>query len=158
MASIIGTVMLGAQTVSVVNRVGTDMLISVVTTTAGSVGKLITYITAMDHPGIDQIKNSIEEIDLEFFISVLDQLVSEQKGTHPPESVKKALLGVHGVMEEIQKELHAIKESLENHQSKYFASWRSFDCNYSVGSLKKHKDVLHQRYKVLTNLLTIYRQ
>ena len=157
MSALFGTVLLGAQTVNVVNKVGTDVIIGVVTTTASSVGRLLTYITSIDHPGTDDIKKGLEDTDLDFFISVLTQLIKEQDANNTTESIKQALVGVNSVLEEIQKELTMIKESLENHYNKYFASWRSFDCNCSVDTVKKHREVLYKRYSLLTDLLNIYK-
>lgn len=155
-SGLLQTVIFGANTMSVVNKIGVDVLISTATATTASIGKLTTYILTTDQQGVDNIKKGLEDIDLEFLIEVLDQLIKEQEGTYATESVKKAMVGVHKSMEEINKELKVIKESMEYHQSKYFASWRGFDCSYSIETIKKHKNVLYKRYKILTNLLKIY--
>jgi hypothetical protein len=154
--SILGTVLLGANAATVVNKLGTDVIITAVTTSTGAIGRVLGYITSMDHLGVEDIKKKLEDIDLEFFINVLDQLVKEQKDKKTVKSVKIALIGMNKILEEIHKELNTIKESIEYHQSKYFPSWRSFNCGYNIDSIKKHKDLLYQRYEILTDLLTIY--
>lgn len=157
MSGVMEAVVLGAKIAPVINKLGTDVVISAVTTTTSSVIRVLSYITAMDHLGTQDIKNRLVDIDLEFFITVLDQLVKEQKEKINKESVKLALVGMNNILEEIHKELNIIKETIEYHQSKYFSSWRSFsNCSYSIDSIKKHKDILHQRYEILTDLLSIY--
>lgn len=155
MATLLGTALLSAQTANIVSRIGTDVVIGTLTTTASSVGRLLTYIT--DHPtlGTSEFKRELEDLDLQFFITVLDRLVKEQNTKDIQDSTKQALLGVNESLTKIQDELNSVKEAIEYHQTKYFASWRSFACP-SLDSIKKHKKILETRYNLLTDLLQIY--
>ena len=157
MSGIIGTVLLGANAASVVNKIGADVVITAVTTSTSAVGKLLGYITTMDHVGVDDIKTQLDDIDLDFFITVLDQLVKELHDMTTTESIKLALIGMTKILDSIHTELHSIKKAIEEHHNKYFCNWRSFNCAYNIDTIKKHKNVLYERYKILTDLMSIYK-
>jgi hypothetical protein len=109
----------------------------------------------MDQPCMKDFKNMLEEIDLEFRIEVLDKLVKEQT-ENVPISVKRALLGVNDILVKIEMELKTVKKSIENHNKKWFKSWRRFNCSCNANTLKKHNKLLMKRSQILTDLLIIY--
>ncbi len=152
--------LLGAKGISVINQIGFDIVVGTLTTTTTSVVNGVKYLASYDQPGAKDVANTLAEIDLEFIVSVIDELVKEQSdsivnGSHVG-SVTKALEGVNGILQSIDKELIVIKKALENHKTKYFNSWRTFDCSCNIETIKKHKVILDNRYKILTDLLKIY--
>jgi len=150
---------LGAKGIAVINQLGYDLVIGTLTTTTSSVVSGIKWLSSYDQPGAKDVANTLVEIDLEFMVSVIDELVKEQQdninASHVG-SVTKALEGVTGILQSIDQELGTIKKALEHHQTKYFNSWRTFDCSCNIEVIKKHKAILDNRYKILTDLLKIY--
>ncbi len=153
---LIETVIFGAKTMSVLNKLGMDVIVGAITKTTTSIGFMIGHIMAIDQPGVIEIQKTLKEIDLEFSIEVLEELVNEHKDSYAPNSVKKSLDGVNQILINIENELKTIKEAIEYHEQKYFSSWRTFDCSCNVSTIRKNKELLDKRYKVLTDLLKIY--
>ena len=151
------SVIFGAKTLSFINTVGVEVIGKTISVTTNSIGGLVTHFMKMDQPGIMEFKKTLENVDMEFKIGVLEELVKEQKGTTPV-SVKKALMGVNDVLVRIDAELKTIKQAFEYHQTKYFKGWRKFDCSCNIETIKRHSQLLDNRSRVLTDLLKIYNE
>ena len=153
--SLISSLIFGARTVNFVNSVGIDVIGKAVNVTTGSIGNLVSqFMHSKEEDAID-IQSTLESIDIEFKVSVLEELIKEQRG-NAPVSVKKALLGVNDILVKIDGELKTIKEALDYHQTKYFKNWRTFDCSCNIKTIKNHCKILDERSKVFTDLLKIY--
>lgn len=153
---LLNAVVLSSNATTVVSNVGTNIIIGTITTTTSSIGSMIKYLTTNKQPGICDVTNILCEIDLEFTIDIIQQLVKEQDDKPLNESVKHALLGVSEILEKINKELDSIKQAIDYHNTKYFNGWRSFSWSGNTALLKNHNDILKHRYSLLFELLKIY--
>jgi len=153
--------LLSASTIGVTltaSRIGTDVLIRTMSTTTSALYELVKFIINTDHPGLKNIQDTLESIDLEHYINVIDKLVTEHDHTSDmKDSVKEALLGVTKILQKIHDELIVIKKAYEKHKNKYFYRWRSFQCKYNIEIIVKHKHILDSRYDMLIKLLIIYK-
>ena len=157
MALLTGLVM-GTKASAFVSTVGTDVVIRTLTTTTSSIGSVISYLATNNRPGATDITNTLLELDLEFTVNVIDSVVKEYEDKELTTAIKKVILGVNEVLEGIHCELNAIKKAIEYHNSKYFNGWRSFSWNGNMDNIKKHNQVLKNRYQMLLDLLKIYNQ
>lgn len=157
LASIIGTVVIGNKAVSIISTVGASLIINTLTSTTTSICKIISSLTSYNQPNIRQIINELNSIDIEYTVKVIEQLVIEQDNKKTTDSIKIALIGVNEVLEQIHNELKMIQEAINKHLAKYFNYWRPFDCSYILDMIRKHKELLDNRYKILINLLQIYK-
>lgn len=153
---LLGTAFLTGKATTLVSTLGCDLIISTITRSTKGICSVLTYFATSNHSGIKEIINQLDQTDLEFYISIIEQVVNEQEGKELPVSVKKALIGVNDILTLIHKELDEIKKSLEYHETKYFNTWRSFSLQYNIETIKKHNDLLKNRYSVLIELLKIY--
>lgn len=153
---LLGSVILSGKASAVVSTIGTDLIIQTVTTTTSSIGSLIKYLTTSNQTCIQDILIILRKIDLEFTISIINELVKEQNGKQLNQSVKKALVGVHEILDRIDQELTSIKKAIEYHNTKYFAGWRGFSWNGNIDLIKEHDNTLKHRYMILVDLLEIY--
>lgn len=154
-----GTVLVGGQVVSLLSTVGTDFIIKSMTSTTSSICAVLAGFAYSDEPGMTKIKEDLDKIDLEHTVNVIEELVKEQEceeGKEAHTSVKKALVGVHIILEKIHEELNTIKEAIEYHKTKYLNDWRRFDCSCNIKTIQKHNETLERRYKMLVDLLKIY--
>ncbi len=137
--------------------IGTDFVLKTATSTTSSIGAVLAYLTAYDQPRIQQVIDDLSEIDLEHTVKVIEEVVKEYEDNQAnlKESVKKAILGVTQILEKIDGELQIIREAIEYHETKYFNSWRSFNCKCNIETIKKHKIILDKRYTILIDLLKV---
>jgi hypothetical protein len=142
--------------IAIISGIGTSLIISTIITTTSSIGSLIKYLSTSNHACIKEIVTELNNIDLEFTISIIDQLVKEQDHKCLQDSIKKALIGVNDILLIINKELDDIKKAIEYHNTKYFNRWRSFSCQMNIYIIKQHNDILKKRYTILFDLLKIY--
>jgi len=155
--SVLGTVMLTSQAGSVITTVGTNIIVGTITTTTSSIISVVKYLATNNQPGINEIVTALNNIDLEFTISIIEQLVKEQEHKELSESIHQALTGLHKILELIHEELNTIKIAIENHNSKYFTNWRSFSWTGNLDSIKKYNEIFKHRYSILFELLKIYK-
>lgn len=155
-SGLIQTVVLSSKTASIVSNIGTDLIIGTITTTTSSIGSMIKYLAISTSPGASDILNIVSSADLEFTISIIEQLVKEQDSKQLNESVKKALIGVSEILDSIHGELTSVKKAIEYHNTKYLNSWRGFSWEGNIETLKKHNIILTHRYRMLFDLLKIY--
>lgn len=150
------TVVFSGKAATLVSTIGTDLIIGTITSTTSSIGGMIKYLTINNQPGIKEVISFLNNIDLEFTINIIDQLVKEQTGKELQDSVKKSLLGVNEILQKIHNELNSIKKSIELHNTKYLNYYRSFVCDLNIDVLGKHNNILKHRYNILFELLKIY--
>ena len=144
----------------VVAIIGTDFVLKTATSTTGSIGSVLSYMTAYDQPRIQQVIDDLTEIDLEHTVKVIEEVVKEFEGdqVNLKESIKKAILGVTQILEKIDSELQIIREAIEYHETKYFNNWRSFNCKCNIETIRKNKIILDRRYTILIDLLKVNKQ
>jgi len=154
--TMIETMILGSKTMGIISTVGKNIIIKTLTTTTSGLGSLITYFTHSNQPGVKDINETLREIDLNFTIKVIEELVLEyDKKEIEQRSIKKALLGVNEILTNIHEELSSIQIKVEEHGMKWFSNWRSLDCKESIDKIKRHKLILDHRYRMLIDLLKI---
>jgi len=156
MSGLLTTVVAGSTALSLLGTIGGPLLVQAITATTGSIIGSVKYVTSSNKPGLKEISKALKDIDLEFFIGVLEELVKEQENKANTESIKKALCGVQEILQNIEKELQIIKDDIEIHNSKYISGWRSFNCTCNIESIHLNKKILDQRYNTLVDLLKIY--
>ena len=152
---LINTVFFGVRTISIINRVGMDVVIKTVTCTTNSIGSILGHIMTMDQPSVAEVKHELEKIDLEFTIEVLEELINEQKGRTDCDSIKKAIDGVNQILINMENELKTIKEAIIKHNNKFLSYYRTFYCKKNIDTIKKYNTLLKKRYGILIDLLKI---
>ena len=156
LVGLVGSALIGGKAATIINTVGTELVIGTVTSSTHAIRSMLTYFTTSTQPGISDIITELKNIDLEFTILIIEQVVLEQDSKNLPASITKALIGVNEILTLIREELNKIKESIDYHNTKYWSNWRSFASNCNMAQIKKHDDILKYRYGVLTELLKIY--
>lgn len=153
---LVETAIFSGKALTAINTAGTNLIINTITTTTTSIFGVLKTITTTSGPKVKEYIDQIKVIDLEFTITILDQLVKEQEDKVLQESVKRALVGVNEILLNIHKELKILEESIRYHNTKYFNDWRSFSSTASIELIKQHNDILKNRYNMLFELLKIY--
>lgn len=164
LSSILGTAIIGGKAFSIMSTISTELIIRTITKSTVAIGNLLNYITINNQENqtnqtnqnyITKISNAIQNMDMVFTINIIEQVVKEQENKTLPESIKKALIGVNDILETINKNLNCIKKSIEHHNTKYFSSWRSFECECDIDTIKNNNEILKQRYFILMELIKI---
>nr|QBK89232.1 MAG: uncharacterized protein LCMiAC02_03270 [Mimivirus LCMiAC02] len=149
-------IMAGSLTAS---KIGSGVLVTTISKTASSLYKLIKFIMNTSNPGLKSIQDTLELLDLEYYIKVINKLLNEYgSASDLMGSVKESLFGVEKILQKIHDELIIIKEAYDKHKNKYFYKWRTFQCKYNIETIKKHKLVLNSRFDMLVKLLIIYKE
>lgn len=109
---------------------------------------------------LDLIKEKIIKSDIIFKIEIINEITKEIKEELDDkifnESIKKCLIGLDEILENINDELMDIENSIEYHKTKYFYYWRSFNCKNTknfdtmIEVLDKRYDLLCSFYKLRT--------
>jgi hypothetical protein len=155
-ASLANTIIHSSAAFSVISTFGTDIIVASCSKTVKSIIATLKHLstTKISNIHTKDILNELNEMDLEFFINIVHQLVIEQKEYMQHESVKMALYGVNEMLDNINQELTKIKNDISIHNDKYFSNWRNF--NHNTNEIKKYHEKLVYRYGVLVKLLQIY--
>jgi|694.fasta_scaffold88118_3 hypothetical protein len=149
-------VIASSKTATIINSIGISLVVSTISASTTSILTTIKYFTLNGNQIMYEITNVLKSTDLEFTVNIVDQLVKEQEGKELNESVKRALIGVNEILELIHNELLSIKKAIEYHNTKYLSSWRYFNWDGKIETIKNHNTILIHRYKILFELLKIY--
>lgn len=147
------TIILSSKTASTISSIGTNLIIGTINTTTKSIGSILKYLISTDSM---EIIHQLADTDLDFTVSIIQQLVLEQENKQLTESIRKALIGLNQILILINNELDIIKKQMDYHKTKFFSSWRSFNCEINIEIVKKHTHILKNRYNILVDLLKIY--
>lgn len=154
---LIDSIFIGGRMISILNTVGTNVIVKSVSSVASSIGSLIYVVSSNDKKYVINIKSSLENMDLEHKVSVIKEFVKEIGNAEVKDSVKLALYGIIEILEKINDELLILDKSIECHDNKYFSGWRGFDCSVNINTLKKHKNILDVRFNLLLELIYVYK-
>lgn len=131
-----------------------DIISKSVNSTIRSFFSLINYIGSNTNHAT--VFHELFKLDLEYKISIIDELVKDCSNMEN-QLINKAILGLNNVLRNINKELQQIDELIRNHEKKYFSSWRDFNCDNLISTIKHHSEILANRYKMLIELLALYK-
>jgi len=155
----LSVVVAGAKTYSLIGGLGNISINSIICTvslTSNSICKTLDYISRSDNLYIKDFSTKLEEIDLKFHVSIIEELVTElaNKNIKSP-TIKKSIVGVNNILNKIHNELSNMEKNIEYHNSKYFNTWRSFECECTIDNLINYKNILDTRYNILVDLLKL---
>lgn len=117
---------------------------------------LVKYLLQEPEKKKEDIIIEIDNYDLEFKMKIINNLVSELTNKNIPKTVLDALEGVEECLEKIKILLEKIKDDIDNHNNKYFNSWRGIIYSVEIKEIKKYNDLLEKRYHMLLELLQIF--
>lgn len=152
-----GALFVGMGGVSILTAIGKDLVCKTISSSTSTTIKALKYITNTDQPKFKETRDKFEKLDLEYTIGVIRELIKEQENKDSmKQSVKKSIMGVDEIINDINLELEVIKKGMDEHQKKYFTNWRTFNCNSNISKICSLKYVLDKRYTMLVDLLKIY--
>lgn len=148
------TLILSGKITNVVTVVGVDIVMTTFSKTISSIKYAIAYIKSTDN----DVNDLLIQTDLCFTVSIIEDLVKEQKTGALHMSVKEALIGVNEILERIRECLDSVKSELNNYERGYFRSWSKFKWSGDINRLELYDKLLKHRYGILFELLKIYKE
>ena len=101
------------------SKIASEILITTMSLTASSLYKLIKFIMNENNQGLKDIQDTLESLDLEYYINVISKLIKEHNHlSDQKSSVNEALLGLTKILQKIHNELIIIKEAYDIHKKK----------------------------------------
>lgn len=130
-------------------------LISSITSAANGVFTLSSNIVKSTTTGANEVKQIIQETDLEFKIRKTEMFVSELKiDENSPYTIKFCIYAVKGAMDDIIEELEQIHYRMKYNDNIWFGkSVRSYKFHNNKARLEAKLKNLEDRCKCLTDLL-----
>lgn len=134
-----------------------SILIPTITSSANSIITTINNISNLktNTQNIKDIITKLQNIDLEFTITIISQFIEEQKNKNLNVSITKTLEGVSLTLIKINEQLDEFYNLINVHNKKWFSSYRTFECNNNIEILDNYNKILKNRYKILFELLKI---
>ncbi len=106
----------------------------------------------------EQIKEILTEYDLISKLEVIQGLMNDienDKSLIHKQSIQKALINLHFIVEEIQRLLENIDNKIKYHKTKYFSSWRGLVYDEEAKKLKKSIQLMDVRYQMFLEVLKV---
>ena len=117
--------LLGIGATTIINNIGTDILMKTLSSSSSAVCNSVSHILDSEHPYLQDVRDELEYLDLEYIVGVMEELIDENKDMeNMKNSVKRAVIGVDDILKKMFTELEIIKQEINLHQSKYFNYWR----------------------------------
>lgn len=105
------------------------------------------------------IKKEIEETDLEYKIIAISSFLQEiSEENYDSKTVHMHLSGIYEILENINKELNIINQEcqyIETSWYHYIIGWTYFNSNINLQNIKKHINLLKDRYDMLLKILMV---
>lgn len=149
-------VFLAFRAAGIFGLITSDLLMKSLTSTTASIYKSILHITSLDAPYAQDFIKFITKIDLRLKLVVLDSFIKENGekiNESNKESLKELIAGVLEILNNIKAGLNEIENAIAYHDTKYFANWRAFSCQYTLSKIKEHNALLELRTELLFKVL-----
>lgn len=158
------------QVAGLFGMISGNLLLKTLTASTETVYKRAIRIANLDCPYAKDYTKVLEELDLAYKVNIMTNYINEKmpKDTNfmipnaetsivlydkNSNAVMNAVNGVLAVLENINKGLRTVENSIQYHNTKYFCGWRSFKCDYSISDIRKDNGLLESRTKLLFRLL-----
>lgn len=150
------SLILGGTVIAFAGAVGTDLIISAVQTTSRGVINGINYIYSSDRTGADHIKLVLIKLDIMTKVAIINSFINElNEDSEQLESITTSLISVENVLQNIEKEIKSVNRIINEHNQKWFASWRTIDYNHHIEAIRLYNQILDTRVDLLLKLLQI---
>lgn len=129
----------------------TIVVSSLVGSTINSIYNLLTDIINYN---LDEINNSLDNIDIHNTVQIVENLLNEIDGTHAyPKTVSIVIENIHETIKKINDQLSNLNTLIINHQQKYFYRWRFLNYLFHLEKIQQYNNILSSRVSTLLNLL-----
>lgn len=155
-SGLVATLTLSPRATTIVNVLSTNLIVNTIATSVSSIYQIINYLVQTKSANTNDILNVITEIDLEFTINIIEELINEHQNEELHESIKKTLCAINEILEQIHEILNSVRHAIDVHNSKYLNGWRKFYWDGDIETIKKYNSILKHRYSILFELLKIY--
>lgn len=143
-------------TMAVLSAVGTSCLVNTLTSTTWSIYNSVQHLAQYDQPGIDDVINQLQIIDISHTIEIIEDIVKLfDDDDNLPLHIKKAVYGIETILDKIQRNLVKIDEAIVYHRTKFFGKWRVFSCDCHIDTIKQYNKLLNKRYNLLFDCLKV---
>jgi uncharacterized protein with gpF-like domain len=145
------------RAISVLTKYGTETIFSSLALTGTSLISVTKHLMSLDQPYAIDVKNLLDKLDIEAKISVISTLDKDLniKQNELPNRVKTALVHVAKTLEDLDAEFDEIKKRIDDHELKWFPTWRLLYCQDLLDNIEKHNQRLDKRLDLLFNVLRI---
>ena len=152
---LIQSITLGGQAVSLLSLVGSDVILNSLVNSSNAVMNTVMNIMIYDSVDILHYTNKIQQLDLQYTVTIINELIVNYNKTEMTNVIKKALIGLTEILDLIHDQLLKVKESIDNHQKKWFNSYRNFECKCSLITLENYSKTLDRRFNIFVEMLKI---
>jgi hypothetical protein len=143
----IGTVLSGGA----VAVVGSTVLGQVVSTTLNGIYSTLAYLRngSIVPEYLEHVNSHLRMLDLEMKIAISNEILSKENKTSTEMIVES---GMNTLLDQIETVLKTIHKQLDDHQHKWFASYRSLPINKELDKLDELTTILDKRLDLIIKL------
>lgn len=120
---------------------------------------LIKNFVSFHHEQINEVLSEHDLISkLEIIQALMTDIENESSDEDKPrirQSVQKALMNLHLVVEEIVRLLENIDNKIKYHSTRYFSGWRRLNYEDEIKKLKKLIKLMDIRYQMFLEVLKV---
>ena len=121
-----------------------DVILLSVQQAAAGITKTVAYLTELPSFTPDIVPDIVARV------TVIEALVQESTPTKP--SQRLALNYLRDTIQDLQQELDVLKETIDTHQQRWFASWRTLNTEASRDRLLHLRHILDDRLLLYTQV------
>lgn len=109
----------------------------------------------------EQIEEKIQELDLEYKITIINSFIKELKDNYPHDlnmnAISLSISGIEKVTNDIDKCICLIRELISYHKTKFFHGWRELDrrCQKNLIQIILYDKILDRRIDLLIKLSNV---
>ena len=115
----------------------------------------IKYIMKESELHNNNICEIIISMDIVNKLEIINLFIKEFNDMTLLDFQKKIIISLHEIIKLIQIELELIKVKNDYHKTKYFYSWRTFECSTNINNLKKYNITFDKRFEIMLKLFAL---
>ncbi len=113
-----------------------------------------TYSTLKSLLGFNQhVDTVLEELDIQTQLKIVESLL---KSINDDPKIHVCLNEVNEIIQKIHWEMEKMYHEIDVHPQKWFASYRSPNCNKELQNLRKYSKIMDKRVEMLIKLTTLF--
>jgi hypothetical protein len=136
--------------ITILTITGTDILGKIINVTLSSISTTFLYMSeSSENTSIKKYYNELEELDIQLKLSLVNNWIKKVDLQEKDSNFELIYKSISESCQQIGVSVDLINAKIENHFSKWFHNWRSFDLDEEIKLIKKQTNILNNRLNLI---------
>jgi hypothetical protein len=136
--------------ITILTITGTDLLGKIINVTLTGISTTFLYMSvSSENTSIKKYQDELEELDIQLKLALINNWIKKMDLQEKDSNFELIYKSISESCQQISSSVYSINSKIENHFSKWFHNWRTFDLDEEIKLIKKQTNILNNRLNLI---------